>query len=142
MALPGQFDKASGLSLSLVQYHLGSTINHQFKTEDKGDDVQDNQRGILVRGFPPLRTEDWKIVPIARDQTGRAYQPTAINVHRGDYPLNWPLRLVFRRNDVESLYPLLRFLLSDEIATELLKAGMVPLPEAVRRERIFDLERL
>lgn len=142
LALPGEFDKASGLSLTLLQHKLSRTINHQFEPEEKGEDSQDNQRGILIRGFPPLGDNNWEAVAISVNQSGRAYQPTDNNVHRGDYPLRWPLRVVFRRNDVESLYPLLRFLLSDEFATELREAGMVPLPEAVRRERIFGLERL
>jgi len=139
LAIPGKGDEASGLSLALLQHKLVRSMHHQFDSDEAAQDIPG---GILIRAFPPLPDDDWEAVAIALKQTGRAYQPSAINVHRGDYPLSWPLRLVFRRNDVESLYPLLRFLLSDEIAQELREVGMVPLPEAVRRERIFDLERL
>ena len=142
LAMPGKGDEASGLSLGLLQHKLGRPMHHQFDPDELGEDAQDIQGDILIRAFPPLPDDDWETVAIALKQTGRAYQPTPINLRRGDYPLNWPLRLVFRRNDVESLYPLLRFLLSDEIAQKLREVGMVPLPEAVRRERIFDLERL
>ena len=60
----------------------------------------------------------------------------------GDYPLRWPLQLVFRSDEVEMLYPLLRFLLSDEVAKQLEMSRLMPLPETIRRERIFELERL
>ena len=126
----------------MLEYKLGRAINLQFDANETGEARQHNHGGILIRAFPPRPDADWEALAIALQTSGRAYQPTEINVHRGDYPLNWPLRLVFRRADVETLYPLLRFLLSDGVAQELRGVGMVPLPEAVRRARIFDLERL
>lgn len=141
-AMPGRSEKPPGLALALLEHKLGRSITGEFDSIEPNAAPQDGAEGILIKALPPLPDDNWEAVAVALSQTGRAYLPTTDNVLRGDYPLNWPLRLVFRRTEVESLYPLLRFLLSDEIARELRKAGMMPLPETVRGERIFSLERL
>ena len=142
MALAKHVEQASGLSLAILQHKLGITVNPQLTSDSEEGATYDNQEGVRISAYLPQADADWETVAISLKQTGRAYQPTAMNVHRGDYPLSWPLRLAFRRNEVESLYHLLRFLLSEEFAQELSKVGLVSLPETVRGERIFDLERL
>ncbi len=142
LARPSSVEEASGLSLALLQHKLGISGNLPLASDSSHENAQDNLGGLLISGFRPQSDDEWESVAIALNQTGRAYQPSAINVHRGDYPLAWPLRLAFRRNEVDSLYPLLRFLLSGEFAQALREVGLVPLPETVRSERIFDLERL
>ncbi len=141
LAAPGEADVASRLSVALLEHKLGLSITSSFQglPDSSG---QEKLSGILIRALPPEPDGRWESVPVAINQAGRAYPPTDMNVYRGDYPLSWPLRLVFRRNQVESLYPLLRFLLEDRVARELREAGMIPLPEMIRRERMFNLERL
>jgi len=134
MALAKHVEQASGLSLAILQHKLGITVNPQLTSDSEEGATYDNQEGVRISAYLPQADADWETVAISLKQTGRAYQPTAMNVHRGDYPLSWPLRLAFRRNEVESLYPLLRFLLSEEFAQELRKVGLVSLPETVRGE--------
>lgn len=81
-----------------------------------------------------------KPLTVARTATTPAYGPTLDNVHRGDYPLRWPVWLVFRRTDAPRLFPLMRHLHGDAIAVALEKQGLMPLPQDVRRQQAFDLE--
>jgi hypothetical protein len=81
-------------------------------------------------------------VAVAREPGGVAFPPDAEAVHRGDYPLSWPVYLVFRRDQVKRLYPVLRFLLGQEVATSLQKAQLTPVPAAVRAELLYGLETL
>ena len=63
-------------------------------------------------------------------------------MHRGDYPISWPVYLVFRRDQVKRLYPQLRYLLGQEVAESLQKAQLTPLPAAARSELLYGLETL
>jgi phosphate transport system substrate-binding protein len=83
-----------------------------------------------------------KVLAVSRAAGGVAYAPTAVNVQRGDYPLRWPIYLVFRRADAKSLYPILRYLLGDAVAGDCQQAGVMPAPAAVREEAVFGLEQL
>jgi hypothetical protein len=142
LALVNSVEQASVLSLSLLQHKLGITVDTQLAADSGDEATQGNQNGVRISAYSPQSDSDWETVAVSLDQKGRAHQLTPINVHRGDYPLSWPLRLAFRRSEVESLYPLLRYLLSGEFAQELRQVGLMPLPETVRSGRIFDLERL
>lgn len=96
-------------------------------------------------GFVPLASADAagvRILPIAVKRSGTAYRPEAAALHRGDYPLGLPLRLVFRRSAVEELQPLLQMLLAEEGAALVRAAGFVPLPPEVRREVARELAML
>ena len=88
-------------------------------------------------GFVPLAGAEAagiRILPLAVKRMGTAYRPEAEALHRGDYPLRLPLRLVFRRSAVTELQPLLQALLAEEGAALVRAAGFVPLPPEVRRE--------
>ncbi len=95
----------------------------------------------LAAALPP-GSEGVKALPVARDAGVAACAPTPENVHRGDYPLRWPVYLVFRRADVSRLFALLRYLQGDEVAGNLGAAGLMPVPQEVRNGQIFDLEQL
>ena len=82
-----------------------------------------------------------KVVAVAMNAKRAAFLPTCENVHAGDYGLRMPMRLVFRREARTALRPLLRFLQGDEAATPFAAAGMVPLPPAVRAERMLALDK-
>ena len=69
-----------------------------------------------------------------------AFGPTPENLHAGDYPLRLPVRLVFERKRTAALLPLLRLWHSEEMATSLASAGVVPLPTSVRNQQVFELE--
>lgn len=83
-----------------------------------------------------------KALAIARETHRPAFGPTAEAVHRGDYPLRWPVYLVFRRSEAGRLFPLLRDLFGEEMAAGWEKSGLTPLPRPAREAMRFDLEQL
>lgn len=83
-----------------------------------------------------------KTLAVSTQPGGVAYAPTAMNVDRGDYPLRWPLFLVFRRAEAKRLYPLLRYLLGDECAGCYRSLSLLPVPAERRSEAVFNLEQL
>ena len=85
---------------------------------------------------------DINTVAVSRELNDVAYLPTPLAVHRGDYPLSWPLYVVFRQSEVTKLYPILRFLLSEESAMLLRRARLVPIPDSARLDLLNGLERL
>lgn len=83
-----------------------------------------------------------KALAVARNAQTPAAAPTPEAVHRGDYPLRWPVYVVFRRTDAPRLFGLLRHLLDADVAEDLARAGFMPVPQAARNGQIFDLEEL
>lgn len=104
--------------------------------------MQSGDGGIALVARLPAPTRGLKALAVAREPGGVAFLPTAGAVHRGDYPISWPLYLVFRKDAVKQLYPLLRYILSAQTAQILDRAGLMPLPAAAREDELFGLERL
>ncbi len=107
--------------------------------------LRDRFRGVsrvlaLASAVPPDAAV--KAVPIAIDAREPAFLPTPENVHSGDYPLRLPVRLVFRREAVATLRPLLRFLAGDAAATHFERAGAMPLPASLRAQQLARLEKM
>ncbi|HVU24665.1 MAG TPA: phosphate ABC transporter substrate-binding protein, partial [Opitutus sp.] len=71
-----------------------------------------------------------------------AYAPTPEHVHAGNYPLRLPLWLVVRRAAAAADLEFLQFLVGDDVARALERAGFVPLPRQARDELRFEFERL
>lgn len=92
----------------------------------------------LLPEQPPV-TPGLRVLPVAATADGVAYAPTPQNIQRGDYPLRWPVYLVFRQDAVDRLYPLLRYLLGGEAAAELARAGLVPVTAEARDREVFGL---
>lgn len=93
--------------------------------------------GVAIQGDAPV-----KALLIARDDRAVAYAPTPEAIHRGDYPLRWPVYVVFRRTDAPRLFALLRHILGDDVAEKLTQAGLTPVPREARNAQIFDLEQM
>jgi phosphate transport system substrate-binding protein len=98
--------------------------------------------GIALAPLPLAGQPGVKALAVSRAAGGAAYAPTEVNVQRGDYPLRWPVYLVFRRAEAKTLYPILRHLLGDAVAADCRLAGLMPAPAAVREEAVFGLEQL
>lgn len=98
--------------------------------------------GIALAATVPLGESRVQALSVARDDRAVAYAPSAENIHRGDYPLRWPVYVVVRRADAPRLFGLLRYLLGEEVAGALAQAGLTPAPRGARNEQIFDLELL
>jgi phosphate transport system substrate-binding protein len=99
-----------------------------------------DRRALALSPRRPPEASDLRIVPVAVRRGEPAFSPTAENLHSGDYPLGLPLRIVFRRESVPALRPLLSFLFSDEFAAKLDVAGVVPLAPAARRQQAREME--
>lgn len=84
----------------------------------------------------------FKALALARAANEPAYPPTAYHVQRGNYPLAWPVQVVFRRDQTRELYPLLRYLLGEDVARLCDRMHLLSAPEAVRTEAVFGLEHL
>jgi phosphate transport system substrate-binding protein len=144
--IPHGLSARSGLSRALVRHEvLGGRDLRSGLTEHATP--QELMARLLIEegsiGFVPWPQDaDRRLKPlaVARTETTPAYEPNSENVHRGDYPLRWPVWLVFRRAEAPLLFPLLRHLHGDAIAAALEKQGLLPLPRDVRRQQAFDLE--
>lgn len=106
---------------------------------DKGTAATDR---MIVAPLPWPASTGFKALALARDAEAAAFAPTAHHVQRGDYPLAWPVQLVFRRDHIRELYPLLRHLLGDEVARLCPEMHLLPAPETVRTDAVFGLEHL
>lgn len=97
--------------------------------------VGDNRVMVLASGLP-AKAKGLKILSVAVRAEDPAFLPTPENLHSGDYPLRLPLRLVFRRDAVPRVLPVLRFMLDDSVAAALESAGIVPDPAVARRQKV------
>jgi ABC-type phosphate transport system substrate-binding protein len=98
-------------------------------------------RAMALASAPPSKAGVARIVPVTMRADKPSFLPTPENLRSGDYPLRLPLRVFFRRESAAALRPLWRFLLSDELAPLLERAGVVPLPAAARQQQMLALER-
>lgn len=125
--------KAGELKPGVLEQDAIETLLRRLATEEGG---------IALAATVPPDGMHLKALYVAMDDQAVAYAPTPENVHRGDYPLRWPVYLVFRRADAPRLYDVLRHLLGGEVAQQLANAGLTPVPAPARNEQIFGLEQL
>jgi ABC-type phosphate transport system substrate-binding protein len=103
---------------------------------------EDNGSGIVLLSAPPATELGLKVLLVAKSDREVAYPPTPDNLHSGDYPLRFPVQLAFRPADAKRLAPVLRYLLSEELAQAWQAAGVSPLPSQARNQLVFTLEAL
>lgn len=96
--------------------------------------------GLALVAQAPAHGDGTKILAVAAETNGAAFAPTPAAIERGDYPLQWPIYLVFRHADVPRLYPWLQFLLGDATAQALQRSGLQPASPAHRAAQTFALE--
>ena len=121
---------------------LRADINRVSTEEELSRIMLSEEAGIALSALTSLSGIDINTVAVSRELNDVAYLPTPLAVHRGDYPLSWPLYVVFRQSEVTKLYPILRFLLSEESAMLLRRARLVPIPDSARLDLLNGLERL
>lgn len=97
---------------------------------------------LMVAPLPAPENSGYKPLALALEPNGPAFPPTAYHVQRGDYPVAWPVQVVFRREQTRELYPLLRYLLGEDVARLCGRMHLLPAPEALRSEAVFGLEHL
>lgn len=98
--------------------------------------------GLALAVRVPATMKGVKALAVSIETGAVAYMPTAAAIERGEYPLQWPVWLIFRRSEVRRLYPWLVLLLGDEVASALEHAGLQVTSKASRANQIFALERL
>lgn len=136
----------SGLSRALVKHEVLGARDFNSGLTEQATPAELVAQLVIEAGavgfvaWPLELDQRLKALMVARTATMPAYAPTKENVHRGDYPLRWPVWLVFRRTDAPRLFPLLRQLHGDAIAAALEKQGLMPLPREIRRQQAFALE--
>lgn len=120
------------LSSRIVRFRAGLEAVLQLSGESRGIG--------LVAVIPPAVTQ-LKRVAVTRRVGAPAFLPTIENLRTGDYPLALPLRVVFRRDAMGRIRPLLVFLLGDAVAALLEHAETVPEESSVRLAQARRLEK-
>jgi len=81
-----------------------------------------------------------KVLMVSEEEGAPAFGPSEDNVHYGDYPISLAFYIVYNERDELKLCPVVRELLNDEVAASLRQNDLVPLPDAVRRKLLLDLD--
>ena len=84
-----------------------------------------------------------KLLQVSDGRPGRsltAYTPTEMNIYNGDYPLSLPITLYIRKDQLAAYAPLVRWVLSEEVAVKLRERGLSPTPPALRSRLLQRLD--
>ncbi len=81
-----------------------------------------------------------KVVPVSANDQDFAFGPTMENIYFADYPMRLPFHIVYRMDRAGFLLPLIKYLLSEEMAANFIAANMVPLPEQLRMQMSAELD--
>jgi phosphate transport system substrate-binding protein len=82
-----------------------------------------------------------KAIPISTGDVGSfSFGPSPENVYYGDYPLALPFYIAVSKEGSRDFRPFIRFMLSQEVASELSKAGFMPLAENIRKRMLSELD--
>ena len=81
-----------------------------------------------------------KILRLARSPEDRAYEITPEALQAGDYPIRLSFYLVFKKENVSKVLEIVRYLLSEDSEPMWEAQNLIPLPQQVRNQSLFDLE--
>lgn len=98
--------------------------------------------GALVL-LPYPSAGEAKLLQVSDGRPGRsltAYTPTEMNIYNGDYPLSLPITLYVRKDQLVAYAPLVRWVLSEEVAVKLRERGLSPTPPALRSRLLQRLD--
>ena len=136
-----------GLSVQLFQHAvlqdrpIKSQIGRYTSAADLAFRLDGDRRVLALAAALPPQAAGQKLLPVAVRTEDPAFSPTPENVQSGDYPLRLSLRVVFRRDAVARVLPVVRFVLSDDASRVLERAELVPVPASVRRQQVLALEK-
>jgi ABC-type phosphate transport system substrate-binding protein len=119
------------LKRSVVRYEPPLSVARWF---DGGHET------LAIAAEEPVDGVAVKVLPVAAENAGPAFAPTAENLQAGNYPLRAPVCLAFRRSVAPVSRPLLRFLFGDAATRLLSRAGVAPLPVAERARQAVAVE--
>lgn len=125
--------RGGGFKPRVVRYRDLGALGRHFEGE----------RPVLALATAlPAQAMRMKMVAVARKTGEPAFLPTPENLHGGDYPLALPVRLVFRVEALARLRPLLCFVAGHGAAPHFERAGVVPLPAALRAQQLEALAKM
>ncbi len=121
--------------------NLGSWVNMLPKKNDVVNLIKSNNSAIAIVG-KAQDSDMIKVLPVSKSEGGRtyAYKPNTANVFNGDYPLTLTFYVIFKKEKVSKIKPLLKILLDDKIATLLDNSDFYSAPKNSRKKSIFDLD--
>jgi len=125
--------QGSAMSSGIARFRAGSEVAPLFSGES---------REIGLFAVMPPAVAKLKRVAVTRRVGTPTFLPTLENLRAGDYPLALPLRVVFRRDALGRIRPLLLFLLSDAMASLLEQAETVPEESTIRLAQARRLEKI
>lgn len=125
---------------ALSSRSIGSNVSLLTSASELEDLVSADLGAIGVSNRPSTAPEV-KAISISTGEAGSfAFGPTPENIYYGDYPLRLPFYIAVPVGDLPKQRDFIAFLLSDEIASTLEKAGFVPLSENVRKRTLLGLD--
>lgn len=109
-----------------------SVIRHE-KLEQLLSRVRLEEGGLAILPQLPPRSAGLRVLAVAKKKGDPAFGPSAENIHTGDYPLRWPLLLVYRSEDQERVRRWRTFLFSDGARKMMSEAAaLTPVPTNAR----------
>lgn len=133
--------RADELSTEIFQHialrgkRLKPAVQRHTSVETLREKMGSEEGGLAILPVPPTAAE-WTSLAIARGENDPAFSPTLENIHHGDYPLRWPVWVVYRERANAQVKALLRFVWSDEAAQALCEGSdCLPLPASVRAQK-------
>ncbi len=98
--------------------------------------MESEEGGLAILPAPPPEQVNWRLLAVARAEGEPAFGPTLENIHLGDYPLRWPVWVVYRADAGAQVRTMVRFVWSDAAAKALSDGSdCQPLPASVRAEK-------
>lgn len=128
--------------IALAGRALKTSVRTQISADLAQESVSSRTNAILVSASP-LPEKFGRQLKVADGREGRSttpYTPDDTNIFNGDYPLRLPIVLCVPESQVAPNAEIIKWLLSDEVAGLIRKAGMVPAPSLIRERLVQRLD--
>ena len=140
--LAGPADDSISLELFKHAVFQGSAMKSSValvKFSEVEDLVVGDPASIAIMSDLP-KSDQVKAIMISESAEGPAFGPSEDNVHYGDYPIRLAFYIVLNERDEAKLKPILRVLLSDDLAKSLRENKLLAVPDTIRRKLTIDLD--
>ncbi len=122
----------------------GTVPIHATQEAAEAELLRDTSAIGVLPGLPESRL--LRTVPVSKGRTAGggtnpAFGPSAENIYHGDYVLRLPFYVVFPETRTSEVEPVVRLLLSEEVAQALEAEGFVTVPEKFRLDLLVALDR-
>ena len=126
---------------ALNGYNLGPWVNMASNKNNVISIIKTNNSAIAIVG-KAIEGDLVKILPVSKSEGSKtyAYKPDSESIFNGDYALTLPFYIVFKKENINKVKPLLKILLDDEIARLLDNSDFYSAPKNSRKKSIFELD--